>query len=210
MARRRRAAGEIGPAGGDATLLLPDQWKGRVGRSCECKHDQVHWSTEIINRHAEISQQCAKGWKAKQAVLPKQQKQRLVLDVFIRTYRRDMNGVLPFTLHTLRQHGRGVVNAVILCIPSADRQFFCDMLEALPEDVRRLVRLVHSHSPYVFSDIARADLVSDAPLIMHFDGDMLLCEGLGPDDFIDEQARDGAIRTISRLAVWRATALRAQ
>lgn len=85
-----------------------------------------------------------------------------------------MNGVLPFTLHTLRQHGRGVVNAVILCIPSADRQFFCDMLEALPEDVRRLVRLVHSHSPYVFSDIARADLVSDAPLIMHFDGDMLL------------------------------------
>ena len=162
------------------------------------RNSQAHWSTEIINRHAEISQQCAKGWKAKQAVLPKQQKQRLVLDVFIRTYRRDMNGVLPFTLHTLRQHGRGVVNAVILCSPSADRQFFCDMLEALPEDVRRLVRLVHSHSPYVFSDIARADLVSDAPLIMHFDGDMLLCEGLGPDDFIDEQARDGAIRTISR------------
>ena len=107
------------------------------------------------------------------------------IDVFIRTYARDVVGLLPYAIQSLQLYGGGIFNRVVLCFPSTDLTTF----QALAEGVGSFLVLAPTETVArglpIFFDYLHADRWCRGDFVMHLDGDMLFNDGIRRSQLID-------------------------
>ncbi|KAH8074059.1 hypothetical protein JL721_2618 [Aureococcus anophagefferens] len=127
------------------------------------------------------------------------------VEVFIRTYRRDLlGGVLLYTLESVAPYGGTVVRGASLCYPAEDDALFAALPAKFPTLAIRLSPVDAEPGRPLFHDYVHADLHTSAPYVMHLDGDMLLYHELSAGELFDAEAsrpffgsRRGRLRTAS-------------
>ena len=122
----------------------------------------------------------------------------VTIDIFIRTYRRDVSGLLPYALKSIERFGsvhgpandaNRIIQSVILCFPTSDFPIFDDFAgkaEAFPGLTVKLVKTDTSERKLpIFWDYVHADTMSSAELIVHMDGDMLYMDQVRLIDLVN-------------------------
>lgn len=121
------------------------------------------------------------------------------VEVFIRTYRRDLlGGVLLYTLESVARYGGTVVRGASLCYPAEDDALFAALPAKFPTLAIRLSPVDAEPGRPLFHDYVHADLHTSAPYVMHLDGDMLLYHELSAGELFDAEAS----RPFFRVAPW--------
>lgn len=111
------------------------------------------------------------------------------VEVFVRTYRRDLlGGVLLYALESIRRYRGDVIRGVSLCYPVRDEFLFRHLPRRFPDLAVRLNPVPTDDDGLpIFYDLVHTDRYTSAPYVMHLDGDMLLYHVLSSRELFDPE-----------------------